>query len=359
MSERKDEVASKKYKRKLTPFLCQEMLYEFATDQLDTERQLAVEEFLEKDRECQELLAGIRAALAYTQGLAQTELSPDVFEQLKTTESAVSLGRKYSNWREWPETLRWSLTAITLSAVVAIAVAVTPWQKVLLVLHGQKSSDAGKGVVEVAKIPEVTDEATKSQLESNEVDALAANESSGDDPPSPNDEGSGDSDESGVPPTSAGNSKTPSKTGSEIKIADAGLTSQVATKPLNQKPATAAKPTSESAEHETETESESGNSKAKGFVFRAFMTLHDLDVTGPKVTELIRELGGKKAGEVELGWKRGNSVRYYHFAIPEENQEKLMEQLQSYGPVRISKDPHSRVMPEGQVRFILWIESAN
>jgi hypothetical protein len=88
------------------------------------------------------------------------------------------------------------------------------------------------------------------------------------------------------------------------------------------------------------------------------MTLGDLENIGPKIAEQIRELGGEKAGEVELGWKRGTG-RYYHFAMPETNEKQLLEKLQAYGPVRISKDPHPRVMPEGQVRFILWIESAN
>jgi len=97
--------------------------------------------------------------------------------------------------------------------------------------------------------------------------------------------------------------------------------------------------------------------KPQGFVYRAFMTLDDLDTLGPKITQLVQELGGVKAGEVELGWKKGNSVRYYHFSIPDDNQEKLVEQLQTYGPVRISKDPHPRIMPKGQVRFILWVEA--
>ena len=86
------------------------------------------------------------------------------------------------------------------------------------------------------------------------------------------------------------------------------------------------------------------------------MTLPDLEKLGPKITADIEQLGGEKAGEVELGWKRGTG-RYYHFAIPEANQEKLLERLRAYGPVRLSKDAHPRVMPKGQVRFILWVEA--
>ncbi|MEK7357815.1 MAG: hypothetical protein AAB250_15295, partial [Bdellovibrionota bacterium] len=96
--------------------------------------------------------------------------------------------------------------------------------------------------------------------------------------------------------------------------------------------------------------------KAKGFVFRAFMNLGNIEEVAPQISDAIRGLGGEKAGEVELGWKRG-SGRYYHFALPEENEKKLMDKLQAYGPVRISKDRHPRVMPQGRVRFILWVES--
>lgn len=85
------------------------------------------------------------------------------------------------------------------------------------------------------------------------------------------------------------------------------------------------------------------------------MTLDNLEEIGPKMRDDIVALGGEKAGEVELGWKRG-SGRYYHFALPEENEKKLLERLQVYGPVRISKDPHPRVMPPGKVRFILWVD---
>jgi hypothetical protein len=95
---------------------------------------------------------------------------------------------------------------------------------------------------------------------------------------------------------------------------------------------------------------------SRGYVYRAFMTLADLENVAPKITQQIKELGAEKAGEVELGWRRG-SGRYYHFSMPESNEQRLLETLRGYGPVRISKDPHPRVMPEGQVRFILWVES--
>jgi hypothetical protein len=95
----------------------------------------------------------------------------------------------------------------------------------------------------------------------------------------------------------------------------------------------------------------------QGVVNRAFMSIDRLDELAPKIVVQIKELGAEKAGEVELGWKRGTG-RYFHFAIPETNEARLLEVLRAYGPVRISKDVHPRVMPPGQLRFILWIESS-
>ena len=101
---------------------------------------------------------------------------------------------------------------------------------------------------------------------------------------------------------------------------------------------------------------EKKDAKAKGFVYRAFMSITNVDEASEQIVQQIKELGGVKAGEVELGWKRG-SLRYFHFTMPQANEELLLEQLRAYGPVRISKDPHPRVMPEGQVRFILSIDA--
>lgn len=94
----------------------------------------------------------------------------------------------------------------------------------------------------------------------------------------------------------------------------------------------------------------------KGYVYRLFMDLSRLDQLTQPIAQKIKGLGGEKAGDVPLGWKRGEGS-YYHFTLPETNYANLLAQLKSYGPVRISKDAHPRVMPEGTIRLILWIES--
>ena len=103
----------------------------------------------------------------------------------------------------------------------------------------------------------------------------------------------------------------------------------------------------------------SENKKTNGFVFRGNMKIDEIDVRTPLISQQILDLGGRKAGEVELGWRKENKGSYYHFSMPEENYEKLVEYLHGFGPVRFSKDSHPRVMPQGQIRIILWVERNN
>jgi hypothetical protein len=351
-------------RKKLTPFLAHEMIYDYAAGQLDPERRAALEEFLAKDTESQNILKNIEQAKTYTEKLRGLSVDREILQQLQEAESAVSLGKRYSSWKEWPETLRWSITAVAMSAVVAGTVALVPWSKI-----SPSKKSGGVPTLEVAQIPQSKTEAPA------EVAANEENGSGDEAPDEANDESSGDDvgDEgdssTGATAVAAAAAipKKPTPTATPAAVARATPPTFVTVNLPQPTPPNGAKPTSTPAPGtnastklaitQTADSHAPGDAKARGFVYRAFMTLDNLDELGPKITADINALGAEKAGEVELGWKRG-SGRYYHFAIPEENEKKVMERLQVYGPVRISKDPHPRVMPPGKVRFILWIESA-
>lgn len=321
------------------------MLYDFAMGQLDRERQAAVEDFLKTDKESQGILEGIRAGLAYAEQIGRLELKNETLQHIRESENAISLGRKYSSWSEWPDSLRWSITAITLSTVVAALVAVIPWAKLPSLKPAKKQE-----TIQIAEIPHPNEQQIESVQEHQEGDTAAEEQGSGDE--------EGDDTDAPTPPSAIA-SRDEKRSAPAVKSVATAKTARAES---------ADESDSESDESSSRGEEKlnAGNAasatmskeaKPKGFVYRAFMTLSNLDELGPKITDNITELGGEKAGEVELGWKRG-SGRYYHFAMPQENEEKLLEKLRAYGPVRISKDPHSRVMPPGQVRFILWVESA-
>lgn len=342
-------------KRKLTPFLAREMLYDYATDQLDPARKAAIDEYLESDKESRTVLDGIRRSLDYASQLSETSIEPSVLQALKESENAISLGKRYSSWSAWPETLRWSLVAILVSTSVAGTVAIVPWHK----FKFERAAPANS--IEIAQIPVPTSDQLRDMNEGQEPGAAAgeADEGSGDDIPD-------------LPPSQQGKAAQVAKNDSPVEGSGddehdhSHATSP--TQPAPKKPVQVVQaaapvvspPTSEVAGEEDRSADRADKraGKPKGFVYRAFMTLGELETIGPKIAEQIKELGGEKAGEVELGWKRGTG-RYYHFTMPDSSEKQLLEKLQAYGPVRISKDPHPRVMPDGQVRFILWIESAN
>jgi len=345
-----------KFKRKLTPFLCQEMLYDYAVGRLDSERKQAVEEFLAGDKDSARLLEGIRGGLEYSDRLAATEVKAEVLAHLSEAESAISLGRRYSYWREWPDSVRWSITAVFVSILLAGLVAVIPWKNfpavrgMLASVLKVKKPD----VIEIAQLTRPSEEDQAEVHQDQQEGDTAIEEGSGDEEMDMADEGAPpEGHVQQAPPGVAAKPPAPSPLQLPLPVA---VTGSVAASPGQAAKPGATPLAKVAADEETQAPAAKEN-KPKGFVYRAYMTLGNLDDLGPKITEHITELGGEKAGEVELGWKRGTG-RYYHFTVPEEGEEKLLEKLRAYGPVRISKDPHPRIMPEGQVRFILWIEAA-
>lgn len=368
-------------KRKLTPFLAHEMLFDFATGQLDPDRKQAIENFVREDVESKNLLEAIRRGIAYSESLRAIDLTDATIQELDQSENFVSLSKRLARWSEWPDSLRWSIMALAISICTAAVVVAIPWKSVPLFKTGP-SFDSG--TVEIARVDPRKVRGDDQGGVAEQTEETKENETG----PL---EGSGDeefSDDGSVPAVVAGPRPAPVRPPIETNAgwkpvptpradvkptpvvvgansAAPGTTATPALAPNATHAApTAAAGTSANAKPVAKpmavaTQAPAASSKAsRSFVYRAFMTLSDLENIAPKITQQIKELGAEKAGEVELGWRRG-SGRYYHFTIPESNEQKLLENLRVYGPVRISKDPHPRVMPEGQVRFILWIESGS
>jgi acetylornithine/succinyldiaminopimelate/putrescine aminotransferase len=95
----------------------------------------------------------------------------------------------------------------------------------------------------------------------------------------------------------------------------------------------------------------------QGYVWRGVIKVEELnDEVSQKVVAIIQKLGGKKAGQVELGWKKGDS-RYFHFTIPESHYTEFNQSLQDIGQIQLKKEKHPRVMPQGSMRIIMSLES--
>ena len=94
-------------------------------------------------------------------------------------------------------------------------------------------------------------------------------------------------------------------------------------------------------------------------MYRGKLAVTNLEAIGPKIRDKILELGGRKAGEVELGWHKTPESAYFHFTIPEAKYEELQNFLSGYGTAVIDKEKHPRVMPDGIVRLIITVDEAN
>lgn len=95
--------------RQLTRFLCQELLYEYVRGGLNTERQLAVDQFINGCHESQQELMKLRRGVDYADQAAQMRLSAELKEALLNFEPqwkkrlrALSLWSSRRGWKLLP-----------------------------------------------------------------------------------------------------------------------------------------------------------------------------------------------------------------------------------------------------------------
>ncbi len=104
-------------------------------------------------------------------------------------------------------------------------------------------------------------------------------------------------------------------------------------------------------------ESESvSQKKDQGQLYRAVLYVNDIEQVTDLIKDKIISLGGKKAGEVELGWMKNKNVSYYHFSFPQNNQALLESYLNQFGATEFKTEKHPRIMPEGTLRYIMEIK---
>lgn len=90
-------------------------------------------------------------------------------------------------------------------------------------------------------------------------------------------------------------------------------------------------------------------------VYRGSITVTDFEQVASIIRERVIAVGGKKAGEVELGWIKNQNISYFHFVFPSEKREEIVTFIQQYGKLQYKFEPHPRVLPIGQSRFIIEV----
>lgn len=299
-------------RREMSEFHARELLLPYLEGQLPEDTRRAVEKTMERYPRLKQELEALRAASSYVEKLSTLKLARQHVEALLED---VGLWTRISLRlapRHWPDGLKIATEAALVLATLFLVGVLVPWD--LVKEKVDIFTDSGSTAVVrpetlpapapvAVPAPEPPPVATLESTEELEAVALS---------------------------------------GPEVEV-DEDLDAPAAEETVAQAPSEPAPPKPAPA------------TARRGEVFKLFMDLSNLDVMTPEIADRIRELGGVKAGQVPLGWRRTNGS-YFHFSIDEENYGALETMLREYAPLRILRDPHNRVMPEGVRRVILWIE---
>ena len=313
-------------KRKLSRFLARKMLYDYITGNLDSARMAAVEEFVLQDWETKRELEHIQEGLKYCSELSFTKISQPLIQEIRDHKDLWGRMREGRLWKDWPDAVKWGIEAIVISSIAGLVAIKIPWGRVGELLP--KASDKVI-LVEVEKSDKGKQEITAKGSEgSDQGEGHVSTPLSATTPPV-------------KPVVSVAKTETSRKADSEARN-------------LEDEEVDSSAPADVDSEDRAQSSTQS-DKPMKNFVYRAFMSLDKLEDGSSQIASEIKRLGGVKAGQVELGWKKPKGS-YFHFSIPESNYEELLKILRTFGPVRIDKEPHWRVVPQGQIRFILWVE---
>lgn len=111
----------------MTKFICQELLYEFATGNLDLERQMALDAHLTDCRESQRELEKLKAGFQYTSRMAKVGVSPELRAALLGFEPLWK--KRFQAWTLWWSTHGWRALpyAVVTTVIVLTVLVMKPW----------------------------------------------------------------------------------------------------------------------------------------------------------------------------------------------------------------------------------------
>lgn len=281
--------------------MVQEMLFDYATKNLDSTRSAEVKLEIEKSQLFQDELVKIQIGLKYFDQMFEVKISSALIDEIQGRKSYLHLMRRALSLSQWPPIVKWTLEAFVIILFVVLLTVLVPWNQIRE--FALQESQTELILAEVLK-------------KSEEV----------------------------VP------------VGTEEKVADSSKfddeVAPTAEVPKPTKPVTVPVKVAATVVPKVE------EAKKQGFVYRGTAKIVNAEVGSIKLKDKIVELGGRKAGEVELGWKRNQGDYYFHFTIPESKLAELEEYLKSVGEVQLSRDQHPRIMPSGIVRFIFTTEES-
>lgn len=311
---------TKKNKRKISTFVAGELLYDYIYGLLDKSRENAVKESLRSDSQVQKKYKKLISSINYLEELSQTEVPIEFRERIMKSSGYFEKLIEKMKYDQWPKPFKIGLETTLVVFMMACVLTITPWERVAIWLHHTNQQEVI--LAEIVK-------------QKNLIESVAEIENKQD---------------TSVAPFVDEGLRAPTKTESISEVKNQWRT-PAGVPHENQKINLA-----QGDSHEKlpiPTSSPSTLTTGPGFLYRGDLKVTNVEVVGTKIAEAIKNLGGRKAGNVEIGWKKSSRSRYFHFVIPEAKYPQLLDLISQYGSIEFRKEKHSRLMPEGIIRIIM------
>lgn len=317
--------------REMSDFVANHLLFEYARNTLDPERKKAVEAVLESTPELQNEFIKLINGIQYCEKLSETLINDAAIKQIEMQSSQVNFIVNRLRWHQWPLGFRWLVEAGVVALLLVIVLNVLPLNRII---HLNDGNDSQTIVAEVdRKRKPILGEVPEANVERPEF-----------------------SDEEVKQPTTVAAKDTmpPSKPNSATTLAPSKPLATT-TPNIPTPTTTPAKPAANVAVT-TPPAAEKTSSKSGAWIYRGQFLVTNAEAVSPKIKDKIKDLGGQKAGEVEIGWLKTPNVYYFHFTVPEAKLGELEALLKDYSTGKLVKEAHPRVMPDGIIRLLFTVE---
>lgn len=331
---------TKRNKRLMTAFFSKEYLLDFAENKLEGEMKTLIGDAVRADIQVQRELEKIDKGTSYLEGFKNTEINVAAFEEFNEPDTYLSVLLKKTNYESWPLAVKWSLEAAIVLSCFVVLLLVVPWDRLLRMSLISKNQD-----VVIAELPRTHfDPAdTNTATDDDKIEVLPTAK------PTPEPEAAKVAEKPAPPAPPAGPPPTAMKAPPAAAVVPAKpkpepLPETATTAPAAPAPAAPAPPPVPVA------------TKREGSLYRGTLYVANLDETDEAIKAAVDMAGGRKAGEVELGWRKTPQSSYFHFSMPEDHLVDLQANLKKFGVLKIQKEKHPRLMPVGLIRLIITVE---
>lgn len=323
----------------MSDFAANHLLFEFARNTLDPERKSSVEKALENNSELQSEFIRLINGIQYCEKLSETLVNDAAIKQIEQQSSQVNFIVNRLRWHQWPLGFKWLLEAGVVGLLLVLVLNVLPLNRIIHLSDGQDSQNI---IAEVDRKKKADPSAAPANKENPAFD----------------DEELKQAGSATVPvvtaPATTVTVAEPPKPLPEVKpVTTTPATVAVVAPPVAPQPVVKPPPTTVAVEPGPE---KTAQAKSTGWIYRGQFLVTNAEMISPKIKDRIKEMGGQKAGEVEIGWLKTPNVYYFHFTIPEAKLAELEVLLKDFSTGKMIKEVHPRIMPDGIVRLLFTVE---